>query len=450
MAFGNARIAIVGAGWAGLAAAVELCAAGERPVVFEEAKQIGGRARRVSIHGYPLDNGQHILSGAYHETLRLMRRVGADPDRLFHRLPLEIEHVLAGFRFALPKFRNPFGKTLNLAAALLTAKGAPFAEKAAAARFIQSLKRQSFRLDEDCAASALYDRYVLTGKMRRYFWDPICLSALNTPPERASAQILANVLRDTLDGARADTDFLLPATDMGALFPDAAAAFIVRNGGELRLLHRVKEIRRKMSEFFVDEDAYDHVILAAAPKQALALLEPIAATRSVSDIVSKCTFETIGTVYAAYPKEISLPAFMRGMARETPGGIGQWVFDRGRLDARNRGILSFVLSSDENGWEVLDKNALVSRLHRELETLLKRALPVPRWTRVIRLYHATFCCRPKLRRPAVKTPFKDLFLAGDYVYPDYPATIEGAVRSGVIAAARVLERTATNRIGADS
>ncbi|MDR1162626.1 MAG: hydroxysqualene dehydroxylase HpnE [Candidatus Accumulibacter sp.] len=438
---GNARIAVVGAGWAGLAAAVELCAAGMRPVVFEAAKQIGGRARRVEFHGHPLDNGQHILAGAYHETLRVMKRVGADPERLFHRFPLEIEHALAGFRLALPESGNIFGKTLNLAGAFFTAQGAPFDEKIAGARFVQSLKRRGFRLAEDCAASELYDRGGLRGKMRRYFWDPICLSALNTPPEKASAQILANVLRDTLDGAQSDTDFLLPATDMSALFPDAAAAFIDSNGGELRLQRRVGTFRSEAKEIFIDEEAFGHVILAVAPQHALTLLESHAEARAAAEILSTYAFETIGTVYAAYPEDVGLPARMRGMECDAPGAIGQWVFDRGRLDERNRGIFSFVLSSSANGWEEYDDDALALRLHRELETLLKRTLPAPRWTRVVRDRRATLSCRPKLRRPSAETPIEGLQLAGDYVYADYPATIESAVRSGVAAAARVVEKT---------
>ena len=69
------RVAVVGAGWAGLAAAVELAAAGARPVVFEAGRQLGGRARRTRLDERELDNGQHLLIGAYRETLRLMRRI---------------------------------------------------------------------------------------------------------------------------------------------------------------------------------------------------------------------------------------------------------------------------------------------------------------------------------------------------------------------------------------
>ena len=82
-------VAVVGGGWAGLAAAVTLAERGAPVTVFEASRSLGGRARRVSIDGIDLDNGQHVLIGAYRETLRLMRLVGVDPDELLVRFPLE-------------------------------------------------------------------------------------------------------------------------------------------------------------------------------------------------------------------------------------------------------------------------------------------------------------------------------------------------------------------------
>ena len=112
------KTAIIGGGWAGLAAAVELVSAGVDVTLFEAAKQLGGRARRVEINGQALDNGQHILLGAYRDCLRLMRLVGADPERCFKRLPLAIEHPALGFRLRLPRLPAP----LHLAAGLLGAR----------------------------------------------------------------------------------------------------------------------------------------------------------------------------------------------------------------------------------------------------------------------------------------------------------------------------------------
>jgi uncharacterized protein with NAD-binding domain and iron-sulfur cluster len=134
------RAAIVGGGWAGLSAAVELAQGGIRVTVFEAAKQLGGRARSVEVQGHRLDNGQHILVGAYRETLRLMQQVGADPDRLLKRLPLELSFPASQplpFRLRLPRLPSPW----HLAAGLLTARGASLAEKISAVRFMRSLQR---------------------------------------------------------------------------------------------------------------------------------------------------------------------------------------------------------------------------------------------------------------------------------------------------------------------
>ncbi|HLO61704.1 MAG TPA: FAD-dependent oxidoreductase, partial [Azonexus sp.] len=84
------RVAVIGGGWAGIAAAVELTARGISTTLFEAGRVLGGRARSASVDGRVLDNGQHILLGAYRDTLALMRQVGADPDQLFDRRPLRV------------------------------------------------------------------------------------------------------------------------------------------------------------------------------------------------------------------------------------------------------------------------------------------------------------------------------------------------------------------------
>ena len=100
------RVAVVGAGWAGLAAAATLAERGHPVTVFEASRSLGGRARRVTIDGVDLDNGQHILIGAYAEALRLMRLVGADPERLLVRLPLELRYA-SGFHLRAPPLPAP-------------------------------------------------------------------------------------------------------------------------------------------------------------------------------------------------------------------------------------------------------------------------------------------------------------------------------------------------------
>jgi predicted NAD/FAD-dependent oxidoreductase len=128
---------------------------------------------------------------------------------------------------------------------------------------------------------------------------------------------------------------------------------------------------------------------------------------------------------------------MLGLESQTPGGLGQWVFDRGTLTGMS-GVMAFVLSA--NGvWDERDSESLMVALHGELENALGRRLPTALWHQLIRERRATFTCRPNLPRPATQTAMRGLWLAGDYVCAGYPATLEGAVRSGVAAARRILE-----------
>ncbi len=425
------KVAVVGGGWAGLAAAVELTQAGAHVTVFEAGKQLGGRARSVPVHSHTLDNGQHILVGAYRETLRLMNIVGADPQRLLQRLPLELNFPASRptpFRLRLPRLPAP----LHLAIGLLTASGASLAEKFGAVRFMRSLQASHYRLAADCTVAELLDRHAQRGSLRAHMWEPLCLAALNTEARNASAQIFANVLRDSLGGGRADTDLLLPAADLDRLFPQPAADFIRTQGGEIRLSSRVGQI----DDLTIDGIAFDRIVLAIAPQHAAAFLALRTETAELASMLASYTYEPIGTVYLGYPSTLKLPFPMLGLNGGQRGRLGQWVFDRGALGGA-AGVMGFVLSAD-GAWDERNNEQLAAALHDELQEALPNKLPPASWHRVIRERRATFSCRTNLPRPAAKTPLSGLWLAGDYVCADYPATLEGAVRSGIAAARGIL------------
>ena len=433
---GPPRVAIVGGGWAGLAAAVELVAAGAEVTLYESARQLGGRARGINIDGHRLDNGQHILIGAYRETLRLMQMVGANPEQLLQRRPLELSYPRAGFHLRLPRLPAPF----NLAIGLLRAKGCSWREKLNAARFIRCLQATDFQLANDSSVAELLDRHRQGPNLRHFLWESLCLAALNTLPADASAQIFANVLRDSLGGKRAATDLLLPAADLNQIFPHAAVHFVESGGGRILLSTRVESIARADSSFEIHDERYDQVVIAVAPQHAAALLrQPHLSTALAEQIkqIAAYDYEPIGTVYAVYPADVRLPLPMLGLEGNSHEDIGQWIFDRGQLGGK-AGLLSFVLSG-RGAWEKLDDEALQAALHGELEATLGRQLPAPRWHRTIRERRATFSCRPGLKRPSAQTPIQGLWLAGDHVCVAYPATLEGAVRSGVAAAHGVMQ-----------
>lgn len=418
------RVAVVGAGWAGLSAAVFLADHGIPVAVFEASRSLGGRARRVTIDGADLDNGQHILIGAYRETLALMRKVGADPRRLLMRLPLELRFA-DGFHLRAPRLPYP----LNLLAGLLGARGLGLAQGLAAIRFMARLQVNAFRVEPDCSVEALLVTNGQLGALRRYLWEPVCISALNTPPANASAQVFANVLRDGLTGARENSDLLLPCADLGRLFPAPAAAFITAHGGSIEMGVAVRRVTRNGTAFFLDDrpQRFSHVIIACAPQHAVALFDGFPELENARRTIDALQYEPIFTCYLGYGDTIRLPSPMLGLT----GPISQWVFDRGRLSGE-RGLLAVVMSASGNH-EDLPHQELAGRIHEELKAALPK-LPEPLWSRIIGEKRATFSCRPALERPATATPVRGLYLAGDYTASDYPGTLEAAVRSGLIAA----------------
>jgi squalene-associated FAD-dependent desaturase len=258
---GLKRIAVIGAGWAGLAAAATLAERGVPVTVFEASRNLGGRARRVSVDGADLDNGQHILIGAYRETLRLMRLVGADPDALLLRLPLELRYA-DGFHLRAPRLPYP----LNLLGALLGAKGLGVAQSLAALSFMASLRMHKFRIDPDRSVAQLLDERGQSGALRTHVWEPLCVSALNTPVAAASAQLFANVLRDGLTGSRTASDFLIARTDLGKIFPEPAAEYVKARGGAIELGTPVRRIERVHGGFRLNEaQTFSDVVIACGP-----------------------------------------------------------------------------------------------------------------------------------------------------------------------------------------
>ncbi len=406
-----------------MAAAVTLAERGVPVTVFESGPVPGGRARRVHTQGHDLDNGQHLLIGAYVELLRLMHLVGVPSDAVL-RLPFELRYADG---FALRALWLP--APLGLLGGLLAARRVPFSERIGAVRFMLALKRRRFRLEADVAVSSLLETHGQAGRIGHYLWRPLCIAALNTPPEQASAQVFVNVLRDSLAGAGEASDLLLPRVDLSRLFPDYASDFVKTHGGEVRTATTVRSITPDLR---VDGELFSNAILAVGPHQ----LKPFA---SLTGEIPEYAWQPIYTCYLQYAASVKLPFPMLGLA----DGMVQWALDHGALSGA-RGRIACVIST-QGDHQQMTHDELGATCHRELSRAL-HALPAPEWTQVIAEKRATFACVPGVKRPGPDTPTPGLFLAGDYTDPEYPATLEAAARSGVRAAERVLNRpTSTPR-----
>lgn len=413
------RVAVVGAGYAGMAAAVTLASAGMRVTIFESGPVAGGRARRVHAQGQELDNGQHILVGAYAELLRLMRQVGVPSDAVL-RLPFELRYADG---FALRALWLP--APLGLLGGLLTLHRLPFSERIGAVRFMRALKRRGFRLEKDIPVSSLLEVHLQAGRIGHYLWRPLCVAALNTPPELASAQVFANVLRDSLAGPDDASDLLLPRVDLSRLFPDYASEYVQARGGEVRTGTAVRAIAPDLR---IEGERFSSVVLAVGPHQ----LKPFAPLLGEVPVYA---WQPIYTCTLQYRDRVRLPFPMLGLT----DGLVHWAFDHGALRGAPGRIACMISAQGDH--QQMTHEEVAAACHRELSRAL-RGLPDPEWSQVIAEKRATFACVPGVRRPGPGTPTPGLFLAGDYTDPEYPPTLEAAARSGVRAARKILDATA--------
>ena len=426
------RVAVIGGGYAGMAAAVALADRGIPATVFEAAKTLGGRARRVEINGIALDNGLHILLGAYRETLALIDRVhgGRAPYRR-RRLDWRIHR-----RFALRA--APLPAPFHVAWGLLTASGLNWPQRMAAMRLMRGLARDSFRLAADTTVADLLDRHAQPRVLRDVLWNPLCVAALNTPPAQASAQVFANVLRDGLAAGRAASDLVLAATDLTMLFPGPAADYVKARGGRVLTDTAVIAMEAAEGGFRVrtreTAETYAQVICATPPHRTVDLLAGLPALATIAAGIARLQYQPIYSVYLQLAARLQLPAPMVGLA----GGLLQWVFDREALCGQ-AGMVGAVISA-EGPHQALAHETLVARAVAELAEAFG-PLPKVQWSQVIAEKRATFACTPDLERPAQATPLPGFYLAGDYTAGDYPATLEGAVRSGLACARHVSERS---------
>lgn len=425
------QIAVIGGGCAGLAAAATLAEQDVAVTVFEAAKHLGGRARGLEFNGKRLDNGQHILIGAYRDTLRLMHLAGVDESKAFLRLPLQlIQH--GQFRLQAPRW---LPAPLHILYGLLRAEGLTQTDRFAALRFMAAMRLDNFRIPHDLPLARFLAEHKQPKPVVDWLWEPLCLAALNTPLALASTQVFLNVLRDSFSRSKRDSDLLLPRLDLSALLAEPLGRFIESKGGLIRRGMAVTSIARRQDGYTVHVSEsvqhFSHVIMAVPPFRLAKLASSLGELASAAHACENYGYQPIATVYLQYPEHVRLPHPMLGL----PDGLAQWVIDRGRLDGQ-AGLLSIVISAEGPHME-LSQEALADAVTKEIARAFP-AFPSPLWHKVIVEKRATFACLPNMPRPDQRTGLPHFYLAGDYTAGDYPATIEGAVRSGIACAQQIL------------
>jgi squalene-associated FAD-dependent desaturase len=426
------HVRIIGAGWAGLSAAVAASQRGWQVTLIEASRQPGGRAKRVDGHEPTavLDNGQHILIGAYRDTLALMHTVGCDVPSALLRLPLDLRDT-QGDGLHLPELPSP----LHVLAGIVRAKGWHWRDKLSLLRAAAQWQWQSFECPPDWTVQALCAQHRVSLVIQRSLIEPLCLSALNTATDEASAQVFLRVLRDALLSGVGSSDLLLPRQDLSHLLPEPAIAWLTARGAAIRCSHTVDA--PSLEAWVRDATPQTPVVLATSFRQAARLTANVSPRWSAQ--AQTLSPRAIATVYLRV-RDVGYSGLPRPMMALTDGPA-QCVFCRTQLlghtgDDAGAPILAAVVSDCR-----LDREILTERVVAQVRSQLSIAHVQAIQTVVEK--QATFACTPGLQRPSSRIPTAHkhpvLWACGDHVDGPYPATLEGAVRSGAEVIAQIGE-----------
>ncbi len=414
---------VIGAGLAGLSAAVGLIGAGVKTVVHEAAAAAGGRCKSFfdPALGAEIDNGNHLVLSGNQATLDYLARIGSS-DRLSGP-------GLALFDFADLRTRERWRLRPN---------------EGRAPWWLLDRKRRApgTSLQEYFAPLALFwspagatvERAMrCDGPLYERLWRPLLLAGLNTDPKESSALLAGALLRGSLGGGGKACRPLIASEGLSPTFVDPAIRFIAGRGGTVRLGDRLRDIRfaadRAIALEFESDSVVlgrdDAIVVAVPPWAARVLLPGVDAPEEFRGIVN-------AHFLAAAPK--SHPPILGVI-----GGLTQWLFAY-----RNRLSVTISAAGDLIEWS---REALAERIWREVAELTGCRPALPPW-RIVKEKRATFAATPAqdARRPPSRTRWSNVFVAGDWVQTRLPATIEGAVRSGCKAASLAMATVAKPKV----
>jgi squalene-associated FAD-dependent desaturase len=400
------KVAVVGGGLAGLAAALELVDAGHAVTVLEARPTLGGAVQTLPERDGdpepPPDNGQHIALGCFTEYLRFLERIGEGASFLRSRLALPVLDERGRRADISPSLRGLLAyEHLSRRERLLLP--------------ITTLRLRSAQARPGETFGQLLRRLGETDASIDCFWDVFVRPALNLPSDEADADAGLFTVRTALLGPRANADLILPARPLGRMHGDAAGAALEAAGATVQTDARVTSLDE------LDADAF---VVAVPPRESARLLEEPEPELEDSPIVS---------VHLWFDREL-LPSPLGALLDSD----AHWVFDRGALTGHPpaRGQYLTVVSSGVPELLVVRGRELVERIAGQLTDRLGEAELL--WSRVSREPYATIALRPGVERPGVETLRPQVARAGAWTDTGWPATMESAIRSGRRAAQHIL------------
>ncbi len=430
------RVAIIGAGWAGLAAAHTLQQKNVKVHVFEQSHTLGGRARKVHSRklGRTIDNGQHLLIGAYVDTLRLMQELGLSEKKHFLRQTLDISSLNQDFRLSI---QSTLPAPLNFLYALLRAKGLTFSDKYKLIRALASLKKQKWQVPQSQTVANWLKQHNQTFFLCQVFWEPLCIATLNTGTNKASMQLFASVLKQSTDAGQQASDFLIPRVDLSALWAEKLSHDIAITYGK-----SIQSIQMTSTGYQIEGLDVDAVILATPAEQCAKIMAYLPGNENQPGLMKalqQFSFNPIMTITLELEKNWHLPLPLYLLKTENPQqDPGQWLFMRSRFmsDAHSTRPEITIVISQANKWLAKEKQEIIQRVIEQLERQAPEKIPLPAVTAwdIITEKRATFSAEPGLQRLPNNTAWPGLYLAGDWTDTGFPGVLEGAVKSGQLAA----------------
>ena len=448
------RPVIIGGGFAGLSAAVQLAAQGLQPLVLEARPHLGGRAYSFTdgATGEQIDNGQHAMMGCYTHALAFLERIGAT-RKLVRQSNLRVAMAERGGGagvIACPALPGPLHMIKAVLGYRLLGRRDRWRALLGGVRIRGLYRRAPARL----VASTVAELLATLGQSahaQASFWNPVAIATLNETPARASAAPFAAVLARAFFGARRDSQFVLPRVGLSELYTDDARRFIETHGGRVELRAAVAQLDLRDGRIAAvslrdGRRIATDACIAAVPPPALAAVVPeplrdVAPFRTLGGFVGS----PIVSIHLWLDRPVFQPDFLGLLGTTT-----QWIFNRSALRGEPNGgqSLSAVISA---GHEVVDwDNARIAATAiDDLQAVVPaaRAAQVTRSV-VVRERNATISNTPAAERlrPSAHTPIANLFLAGDWTATGLPPTIESAAASGDRAAALLVERLQSPRL----